>query len=450
MAKPEGERPATGDGMRMLREAIDVANGTMAVDSASSASEATDVQADGIVVPPHPPEERSPQKHEATLDKVVNSASVRQAEAAAESAAMLQAARAARSEAELVAAQVEVARDAEAVRADAEATRLADLAAELARASAEHKSRPGKGEASTAAAVTHRNVESIQSSLAAKKASETAASAQLARAKAQASAEQASSAIEAEVARAASDQQAARKHASSSTLQLEIEQGRTGFGLVLDDSLQVVDLQEGGPAEQAGVPLHSRVVEVAGTSVTSKRDLAQAVAQPGNPSPLPFIFLRPRQTRLDLPPTRTTLPSSAEHSSLLTQAAHAARAEASAAAKEVSAAREHESALAEREQSRLHSILSICVGLVCGHIPILPTRVISVLGLKSTLENPQIQVYFAGNGLLAGENGWPFRRFCGGGGGLPAPLLAPRALILRTNQRLDALSRPTPPYFGHA
>ena len=94
--------------------------------------------------------------------------------------------------------------------------------------------------------------------------------------------------------------------------------------------------------------------------------------------------------------------------------------------------------------------MSICVGLVCGHIPILPTRVISVLGLKSTLENPQIQVYFAGNGLLAGENGWPFRRFCGGGGGLPAPLLAPRALILRTKQRLDALSRPTPPYFGHA
>ena len=26
----------------------------------------------------------------------------------------------------------------------------------------------------------------------------------------------------------------------------------------------------------------------------------------------------------------------------------------------------------------------------------------------------------------------------------------PRALILRTKQRLDALSRPTPPYFGHA
>ena len=76
-------------------------------------------------------------------------------------------------------------------------------------------------------------------------------------------------------------------------------------------------------------------------------------------------------------------------------------------------------------------------------------RVPCVLGLKSTLEKPQIQVYSAGNGLLAGENGWPFRRFCGGGGGLPAPLLAPRALILRTNQRLDALSRPTPPYFGH-
>ena len=95
-------------------------------------------------------------------------------------------------------------------------------------------------------------------------------------------------------------------------------------------------------------------------------------------------------------------------------------------------------------------ILSICLVVACGRIPILPTRVISVLGLKSTLENPQIQVYFAGNGLLAGENGWPFRRFCGGGGGLPAPLLAPRALILRTNQRLDALSRPTPPYFGHA
>ena len=36
-----------------------------------------------------------------------------------------------------------------------------------------------------------------------------------------------------------------------------------------------------------------------------------------------------------------------------------------------------------------------------------------------------------------------------GGGGLLAPLLATRALILRTNQRLDALSRPTPPYFGH-
>ena len=73
--------------------------------------------------------------------------------------------------------------------------------------------------------------------------------------------------------------------------------------------------------------------------------------------------------------------------------------------------------------------------VACGRIPILPTRVISVLGLKSTLENPQIQVYFAGNGLLAGENGWPFRRFCGGGGGLPAPLLAPRALILRTRER---------------
>ena len=95
-------------------------------------------------------------------------------------------------------------------------------------------------------------------------------------------------------------------------------------------------------------------------------------------------------------------------------------------------------------------ILSICLVVTCGHIPFLSTRVISVLGLKSTLENPQIQVYFAGNGLLAGENGWPFRRFCGGGGGLPAPLLAPRALILRTKQRLDAMSRPTPPYFGHA
>ena len=83
-------------------------------------------------------------------------------------------------------------------------------------------------------------------------------------------------------------------------------------------------------------------------------------------------------------------------------------------------------------------------------IPIMSARVITVLGLRSTLENPQIQVYFAGNGLLASENGWPFRRFCGGGGGgLPAPLLAPRALILRTNQRLDALSRPPPPYFGH-
>ena len=81
---------------------------------------------------------------------------------------------------------------------------------------------------------------------------------------------------------------------------------------------------------------------------------------------------------------------------------------------------------------RLSAILSICLVVACGRIPILPTRVISVLGLKSTLENPQIQVYFAGNGLLAGENGWPFRRFCGGGGGLPAPLLAPRALILRT------------------
>ena len=95
-------------------------------------------------------------------------------------------------------------------------------------------------------------------------------------------------------------------------------------------------------------------------------------------------------------------------------------------------------------------VLSICLVVACGRIPILPTRVISVLGLKSTLENPQIQVYFAGNGLLAGENGWPFRRFCGGGGGLPAPLLAPRALILRTKQRLDRASRPTPPYFGHA
>ena len=94
------------------------------------------------------------------------------------------------------------------------------------------------------------------------------------------------------------------------------------------------------------------------------------------------------------------------------------------------------------------TILSICLVVACGRVPILCTRVISVLGLKGTLENPQIRVYFAGNGL-AGENGWPFRRFCGGGGGLPAPLLAPRALILRTNQRLDALSRPTPPYFGH-
>ena len=101
-------------------------------------------------------------------------------------------------------------------------------------------------------------------------------------------------------------------------------------------------------------------------------------------------------------------------------------------------------------QHRPNFILSICLVVTCGHIPFLSTRVISVLGLKSTLENPQIQVYFAGNGLLAGENGWPFRRFCGGGGGLPAPLLAPRALILRTKQRLDALSRPTPPYFGHA
>ena len=94
--------------------------------------------------------------------------------------------------------------------------------------------------------------------------------------------------------------------------------------------------------------------------------------------------------------------------------------------------------------------LSICLVVACGRIPVLPTRVISVLGLKGTLERPQTQVYSAGNGLLAGENGWPFRRFCGGGGGLPAPLLAPRALILRTKQRLDRAFRPTPPYFGHA
>ena len=74
---------------------------------------------------------------------------------------------------------------------------------------------------------------------------------------------------------------------------------------------------------------------------------------------------------------------------------------------------------------------------------------------KGYLENPQIQVYSAGNGLLAGENvkinfGVSAAAAAAAAAAVAAaPLLAPRALILRTNQRLDALSRPTPPYFGH-
>ena len=83
------------------------------------------------------------------------------------------------------------------------------------------------------------------------------------------------------------------------------------------------------------------------------------------------------------------------------------------------------------------------------------TRVISVLGLKGTskIADPTLfcrQRTASRRERLAVS---AFRRRRGGGGGggsgLPAPLLAPRALILLSNQRLDALSRLTPPYFGH-
>ena len=88
--------------------------------------------------------------------------------------------------------------------------------------------------------------------------------------------------------------------------------------------------------------------------------------------------------------------------------------------------------------------------VACGHIPILSTRVMCVRLKEHPRKTADPSLFCrqrtASRRKRLAVSAFLRRRRCGG---LLAPLLAPRALILRTNQRLDALSRPTPPYFGH-
>ena len=104
-------------------------------------------------------------------------------------------------------------------------------------------------------------------------------------------------------------EEVARQHTATDqtkqTEQAHLTQGRNGFGLVLDDSLQVLGAIEGSSAATADVPLHSHVLEVAGVAVGSKRDLMEVVtgeagfrsrdAQPSHPSPLRFVLSTPQQ-----------------------------------------------------------------------------------------------------------------------------------------------------------
>eukprot|EP01043_Picozoa_sp_COSAG02_P049062 COSAG02_NODE_4891_length_4859_cov_3.712605_2_plen_1035_part_00 len=78
---------------------------------------------------------------------------------------------------------------------------------------------------------------------------------------------------------------------------ISLTQRRTGFGMEVSDSLHVKRLTVGGSAQQAGVPVPSKIVEVAGQKVSTKRQLAQVLTTKleGTSSPsltkLPFVFV---------------------------------------------------------------------------------------------------------------------------------------------------------------
>jgi hypothetical protein len=137
---------------------------------------------------------------------------------------------------------------------------------------------------------------------------ETALAAKHARAEAERASIQARTALQAEIARtaaaaAAAELRSERYLVSTSNLEIDLVQGRKGFGLLLDDNLTVTGAIEGSSAAIAQVPLNSRVLEVAGVAVQSKHDIVQVVtgeagsrsriAQASRPSSLQFVLRQP-------------------------------------------------------------------------------------------------------------------------------------------------------------
>ena len=78
--------------------------------------------------------------------------------------------------------------------------------------------------------------------------------------------------------------------AAGGRLTIGMVQSPKGFGMNLSDALLVESVVPGGVADKAGVPLGSRIVEVAGVAVQSKREMVGAVTG-ATSSEMPIVFM---------------------------------------------------------------------------------------------------------------------------------------------------------------
>lgn len=156
----------------------------------------------------------------------------------------------------------------------------------------------------------------------------------------------------------ASDKQSAVAPAGGVRIKLSLVQRRNGFGMEVSDSLHVTRLIAGGSAQQAGVPVPSRIVEVAGQVVSTKQHLVQALTVASDRADVPFVFLTGGDTvgttTAGSEEALTKLPRPAVDDILLLQESHAKElAELDASHKRAVAAAESQLSQTAKEYSAI-------------------------------------------------------------------------------------------------
>jgi len=85
----------------------------------------------------------------------------------------------------------------------------------------------------------------------------------------------------------------APEEAGVAELTFELRRGSKGFGMAIADSMHVLEIVAGLPAEQAGVPVPCKIVSVNSVQVTSKAALSLAVREGGEVTT--FVVLAKRK-----------------------------------------------------------------------------------------------------------------------------------------------------------